>query len=1838
MKFLSPLTRWFRTTRPRNARTAPRARPRVEELETRLVPVRFVTPLAGVPYQDWTISNYVDLDPTSGVRRDWAGNTGSAAYTYDGHNGIDFTLPSFAAQDVGVPVFAAAAGEVVAVADGNADRNIVQGPCTGLACYGNFVRIKHEDGTLTDYAHLRRDSVAVRVGQKVNAGDVIGLVGSSGNSDFPHLHFAVWENGQLVEPYLRPSEFWHRPLEYAGNRSGVLDFGTTDDDPSVPDSTNWRELKERPPERDTFRVGQTVHFWATYYGVKTGDVLDFRWFRDGVEIPGPFAPGVLSSDFRQFAFRIDKQVVNAAGEWRVELDHNGVVLAEKKFHVVPSAAAESPGWIEFGAPQYHVTENGFDALISAVRRGGSRGRVSVTVTFQGVTAGPNDFVGGSQTLWFADGAVEPEQLLFLSLKQDSHWEMPETLTMTLGSPTGGVGIAGCTTATATIHDDGDLVKFITPLGGTPFVDWHINNYVDLDDGPGKMDFKGFTGDEAYTYDGHDALDIALAHFAAQDAGIPVFAAADGRVIEAVDGDPADRNTAGSDRTGNYVKIDHGNGLVTEYFHLRHNSVAVAVGQIVRAGHVLGLVGSSGNSDSSHLHFAVKQNGATVKTYLDPDRWWQDPLPYTADRPGVKDFGTSDHSPTDDELRERPREIDVFVASPGLRVHFWAYVHGIDDRSGTHTGPEDQFNYRWERRVNGNWVPFFNTPPIVYNQHGGWERTSRLVGPLAGEWRVSLRINGVTAAQKAFRVVARPQDVPVGRFSFSAPIYRTTENSPFAEIRVRRLGGWRDQADVFLELQNGSARRGADYANVSRLLRFAQGEVEKKISIPVLNDFVPEFGEDVVLVLRDPTNGASLGRRSANLVIHDSAEPPSVTRDGGPWGVLGRNVSAPTGRDDFTLRRLGGEVLLDAVYRPQSPASGPNEVYQWRFGAGSIEIDGRGGDDTLTIDFHAANPFHLVDVTFTGGHDSDRIRALADLNFELTDSTGELFLPGVDGGRVPINGVEVADLVGGPAANRFTIDWSGSSFLDGRGGGDTYQVTHVGPGGQVNDHGANGNDQLTIAGTDGTVAWRMGSDFVDVADRLLFYAGLEDLTVNTGEAFNQVFIESTAPRTRTRVNTGGGNDAVNVAWGALRPGPAGPAYVRTVPLVTLFGGDFDSDTLIVEDRVNPFNDAYTLTANAILAQGASEPVPAMIGHFGFSDVGLRLGGGASTITVQGTGQGIRTTVNAGAGDDRFEVRNTLVAEMSSLQGPLFLHGSTHNVGDRLRVTDVAIPGGPYTVTPTSVTRWDIAPIDYHTIEGVVAGGQNVFVVNTTADTADAAPGDGFARDSLGRVSLRAALREANALPGSDVILFGIPGAGVRTIAVVNPLPKITDPVTIDATSQPGYAGTPLVELDGRAVRGNGLGLYAGDSTVRGLAVRRFRGTGIHIEGGDGNRILANHITGNAGDGVRVVRSSDNVIGGIVEGNVIAGNGRDGVSIVGTMPAGTVSLWRGDGNAADSVGANHGSFVNGATTGPGKVGAAFELDGVDDWVEFPDHPSLTPSSFTLDAWLRADDTSRSQAILTKYDSHVPNGVSWFLGMEPGGQLSWHVYESFGGGLFRGVSTNSPVMTAGVWKHVTVSFDLATQAMKIFVNGIEVAVTLAPGSSTLASVADSPTPVRIGTLFASGTVVGPVNFWDGAIDEVGVTGRVLSQAEILAIVNASGTGRRPAVNNAVRGNAIRNNAGLPIDLNDDGRTPNDPLEVFGGANRGQNFPVLESAQVVNGTVEVTVSLQSRPGRTFTLDFYAGANRRWARSIFVTTDEAGFIRLPVSLPGVSLGEAIVATATDSNGNTSEYSDVLPT
>lgn len=124
------------------------------------------------------------ISPIAGKSR---GSITTGYYGYAGHTGVDFACAS------GTPIRATKGGTVVI-------STALKYSSGAYRSYGEYIVISHGDGTMTLYAHMLAGSRKVSVGSTVSQGQVIGQIGSTGNSTGPHLHFEVWVGGKRVNP------------------------------------------------------------------------------------------------------------------------------------------------------------------------------------------------------------------------------------------------------------------------------------------------------------------------------------------------------------------------------------------------------------------------------------------------------------------------------------------------------------------------------------------------------------------------------------------------------------------------------------------------------------------------------------------------------------------------------------------------------------------------------------------------------------------------------------------------------------------------------------------------------------------------------------------------------------------------------------------------------------------------------------------------------------------------------------------------------------------------------------------------------------------------------------------------------------------------------------------------------------------------------------------------------------------------------------------------------------------------------------------------------------------------------------------------------------------------------------------------------------------------------------------------------------------------------------------------------------------------------------------------------------------------------------------------------
>lgn len=229
---------------------------------------------------DCFIQNYFDHDPSA----DWKDHA-CGHLSYDGHTGTDFRLPGMETMHKGVAVVAAASGVVTGLRDGEPDIPVMihpGKPDSGKHAAGNGVRIDHGDGWETQYSHMRQGSVTVHMGQRLAAGDQLGMVGLSGNTEFPHVDFTVRHNGQAVDPFA-PSDkntcaagagsLWKPEvvniLRYIP--TGILLAGWANE---APDWNKARNGEYPAPGIDA----KALVFWVEVFGVQTGDRQIFEMF------------------------------------------------------------------------------------------------------------------------------------------------------------------------------------------------------------------------------------------------------------------------------------------------------------------------------------------------------------------------------------------------------------------------------------------------------------------------------------------------------------------------------------------------------------------------------------------------------------------------------------------------------------------------------------------------------------------------------------------------------------------------------------------------------------------------------------------------------------------------------------------------------------------------------------------------------------------------------------------------------------------------------------------------------------------------------------------------------------------------------------------------------------------------------------------------------------------------------------------------------------------------------------------------------------------------------------------------------------------------------------------------------------------------------------------------------------------------------------------------------------------------------------------------------------------------------------------------------------------------
>jgi hypothetical protein len=494
------------------------------------------------------------------------------------------------------------------------------------------------------------------------------------------------------------------------------------------------------------------------------------------------------------------------------------------------------------------------------------------------------------------------------------------------------------------------------------------------------------------------------------------------------------------------------------------------------------------------------------------------------------------------------------------------------------------------------------------------------------------------------------------------------------------------------------------------------------------------------------------------------------------------------------------------------------------------------------------------------------------------------------------------------------------------------------------------------------------------------------------------------------------------------------------------------------------------------------------------------------------------------------------------------------------------------------------------------------------------------------SLRQAVNNANAHSGfTDTISFSIPGTGVHTIAPLSPLPQIADPVVIDGTTQPGYAGSPVIELNGAAAGGSsGLSLasIASGSTVRGLAINRFAGNGIQVLG-NGNLIAGNYIgtdalgttdLGNSSNGIQIIDGANNTVGGgpLADRNIISGNGGEGLRLDGALATGNMVR----GNYVGTSASGAADLGNGASgvyirKAPGNSVIQNLVSGNDGFAGIAICGSTTPVCGGFDAGTQTSNAS----------GNIVQGN--LIGTDAAGTGAL-------GNSSRGISIDgAPNTTVGgplAGDRNVVSATIAGPGIVLFNSGADANLIRGNYVGTDITGAGNLGNNGPGVLLASG------------LNNI-VSGNDADRTapNLIMFNTADGIRVTGGTVHKLRINRFEANGGLGIADNSESLP---------------SAPVLTAASLNAGVVTVAGSLNGAPSSASTIDLYAsnvcdpsgfGEGSQWFGAFVATTNVDGNASFNVGFGGnvVSAGQVVTALATTgdlvtpltSNGSTSEFS-----
>ncbi len=563
------------------------------------------------------------------------------------------------------------------------------------------------------------------------------------------------------------------------------------------------------------------------------------------------------------------------------------------------------------------------------------------------------------------------------------------------------------------------------------------------------------------------------------------------------------------------------------------------------------------------------------------------------------------------------------------------------------------------------------------------------------------------------------------------------------------------------------------------------------------------------------------------------------------------------------------------------------------------------------------------------------------------------------------------------------------------------------------------------------------------------------------------------------------------------------------------------------------------------------------------------------------------------------------------------------------------GGTQPSSQASSTAEGIATVTLTTVP--LSGIDFGFNFSTIVNTNDS--GQGSLRQFIVNANAlggEAALAQSGRSAGVDSSIFVLPTSSAGYIAAtqhwritpLSALPGLTSPLTvIDGSTQAGtvlgnlWAGIPhtlKVELHGNGLGTTGLGVWGANSGVRGLVIGSFGDDGVAFGGSSNNFLRSSYIgvdvTGSntasiSRNGVLITSGTDTEIGGLgnSDGNVIAGNGSSAISSYG----GVLGL------------ALRGNFIGSNAAGMSVLGSRSRgYNNVNGTVTFREVRRNLWAGNTRAFVTEADDTLLPRAGQSSWaiaGNHFGIGRDGLTPLPNGGAIGiWDAAQTFNvAGLVIGgtVAADRNLIT----NNTAYALYLRKPGTGLVVQGNYIGVA-ADGSTAAANTGDG---LYIET--------------DNAVTVGGTAGNT--------IANSAGRGINVVGSTApviISRNSMYGNGSLGIDLGNDGLTANDGAKTSGSPNQLMDSPVISTAAITGTTLTLTGYVGSAAGQALfagaTVEIFvsdddasgAGEGRTWLGSL--TADASGNFSGSITGVTISNGAVLTGTATDAQGNTSEF------